>query len=165
MEALSVLLASGVCEKAPWFESGGVLGWKRCWFLECCWLEETTISESGMTSQHLTFLLTAYNLIRILTNDQIRKVPLRQTNAVLSNKLLLCYSLPLLYHVVFIFQFKLNTRICYTSFLQLLVMTPDILRNALRHRFLTLDIIKVLIFDECHNAKKNHAYAIIMKVY
>ncbi|KAF5762780.1 putative ribonuclease III [Helianthus annuus] len=48
---------------------------------------------------------------------------------------------------------------------QLLVMTPDILRNALRHRFLTLDIIKVLIFDECHNAKKNHAYAIIMKVY
>ncbi|KAJ0644742.1 putative ribonuclease III [Helianthus annuus] len=48
---------------------------------------------------------------------------------------------------------------------QLLVMTPDILRNALRHRFLTLDIIKVLIFDECHNAKKNHAYAIIMKEF
>ncbi|KAJ0480473.1 putative P-loop containing nucleoside triphosphate hydrolase [Helianthus annuus] len=44
-------------------------------------------------------------------------------------------------------------------------MTPDILRNALRHRFLTLDIIKVLIFDECHNAKKNHAYAIITKLY
>ncbi|KAI3783735.1 hypothetical protein L1987_42821 [Smallanthus sonchifolius] len=48
---------------------------------------------------------------------------------------------------------------------QLLVMTPDILRNALMHRFLTLDVIKVLIFDECHNAKKNHAYAIIMKEF
>ncbi|KAI3705990.1 hypothetical protein L1987_76242 [Smallanthus sonchifolius] len=48
---------------------------------------------------------------------------------------------------------------------QLLVMTPDILRNALSHRFLTLDVIKVLIFDECHNAKKNHAYAIIMKEF
>ncbi|KAD4584078.1 hypothetical protein E3N88_21679 [Mikania micrantha] len=48
---------------------------------------------------------------------------------------------------------------------QLMVMTPDILRNALSHSFLTLDVIKVLIFDECHNAKKNHAYAIIMKEY
>ncbi|KAK9075164.1 hypothetical protein SSX86_003484 [Deinandra increscens subsp. villosa] len=48
---------------------------------------------------------------------------------------------------------------------QLLVMTPDILRNALRHRFLTLDVIKVLIFDECHNARKNHSYAIIMKEF
>ncbi|XP_076928332.1 endoribonuclease Dicer homolog 2-like [Bidens hawaiensis] len=46
---------------------------------------------------------------------------------------------------------------------QLLVMTPDILKNALRHRFLTLNVIKVLIFDECHNARKNHAYAIIMR--
>ncbi|XP_024971435.1 endoribonuclease Dicer homolog 2-like [Cynara cardunculus var. scolymus] len=45
---------------------------------------------------------------------------------------------------------------------ELLVMTPAILLDALRHKFLSLDIIKVLIFDECHNAKKRHPYALIM---
>ncbi|MFS7996597.1 putative ribonuclease III [Helianthus anomalus] len=49
--------------------------------------------------------------------------------------------------------------------LQLMVMTPDILRNALRHRFLTLDIIKVLIIDGSHNAKKDHTYAIIINEF
>ncbi|KAL3650103.1 hypothetical protein CASFOL_006506 [Castilleja foliolosa] len=45
---------------------------------------------------------------------------------------------------------------------EVLVMTPQILLNALRHRFLRLEHIKVLIFDECHNARGKHAYACIM---
>lgn len=45
-----------------------------------------------------------------------------------------------------------------------MVMTPQILLNALSHSFLSLDDIKLLIFDECHHAKKKHAMALIMKV-
>ncbi|XP_052184122.1 endoribonuclease Dicer homolog 2-like isoform X2 [Diospyros lotus] len=45
---------------------------------------------------------------------------------------------------------------------EVLVMTPMILLNALRHRFLSLDMIKVLIFDECHNARGRHPYTCIM---
>ncbi|KAI3507009.1 hypothetical protein L1887_21714 [Cichorium endivia] len=48
---------------------------------------------------------------------------------------------------------------------QLLVMTPQILLNALSHSFLRMDTIKLLIFDECHHAKKKHAYALIMKEF
>ena len=43
-------------------------------------------------------------------------------------------------------------------------MTPAILLSALRHSFLSLNMIKVLIFDECHHARGNHAYACILKV-
>lgn len=43
-------------------------------------------------------------------------------------------------------------------------MTPMILLDALRHSFLKLEMIRVLIFDECHNAKGKHPYACIMKV-
>ncbi|XP_051121429.1 endoribonuclease Dicer homolog 2 isoform X2 [Andrographis paniculata] len=45
---------------------------------------------------------------------------------------------------------------------EVLVMTPQILLNALRHKFLGLEQIKVLIFDECHNARGKHPYACIM---
>ncbi|KAJ9546095.1 hypothetical protein OSB04_025802 [Centaurea solstitialis] len=45
---------------------------------------------------------------------------------------------------------------------ELWVMTPAILLDALRHKFVSLDLIKLLIFDECHNAKKRHPYALIM---
>lgn len=43
-------------------------------------------------------------------------------------------------------------------------MTPMILLDALRHSFLRLDMIKVLIFDECHNARGRYPYACIMMV-
>ncbi|XP_074292771.1 endoribonuclease Dicer homolog 2-like [Silene latifolia] len=46
---------------------------------------------------------------------------------------------------------------------EVLVMTPKILLDALSHTFIKLDMIKVLIFDECHNAKGKHPYACIMK--
>ncbi|XP_071920504.1 endoribonuclease Dicer homolog 2 isoform X4 [Coffea arabica] len=45
---------------------------------------------------------------------------------------------------------------------EVLVMTPAILLSALRHGFLKLNLIKVLIFDECHNARGKHPYACIM---
>ncbi|KAG2272796.1 hypothetical protein Bca52824_067351 [Brassica carinata] len=48
---------------------------------------------------------------------------------------------------------------------EVLVMTPAILLSALRHSLLTLNMIKVLIFDECHHARGNHAYACILKEF
>ncbi|ESQ49771.1 hypothetical protein EUTSA_v10019898mg [Eutrema salsugineum] len=48
---------------------------------------------------------------------------------------------------------------------EVLVMTPAILLVALRHSFLTLNMIKVLIVDECHHAKGKHPYACIMREF
>ncbi|KAL9315523.1 hypothetical protein ACSQ67_016524 [Phaseolus vulgaris] len=45
---------------------------------------------------------------------------------------------------------------------EVLVMTPVILLNCLRHSFLKLNMIKVLILDECHHARGKHPYACIM---
>ncbi|KAL6134902.1 hypothetical protein ACLB2K_067130 [Fragaria x ananassa] len=47
---------------------------------------------------------------------------------------------------------------------EVLVMTPTILLNNLRHSFFKLSMIKVLIMDECQHARGNHPYACIMKV-
>ncbi|KAK1400758.1 endoribonuclease Dicer-like [Heracleum sosnowskyi] len=45
---------------------------------------------------------------------------------------------------------------------EVLVMTPQILLNSLRHSFIKLETIRVLIFDECHHARGRHPYACIM---
>ncbi|XVE71087.1 hypothetical protein DITRI_Ditri10aG0122200 [Diplodiscus trichospermus] len=50
---------------------------------------------------------------------------------------------------------------------EVLVMTPQILLRCLYHCFIRMDLIALLIFDECHHAQvqSNHPYAEIMKVY
>lgn len=40
-----------------------------------------------------------------------------------------------------------------------IVCTAEILYRCLMHSFITIDQINLLIFDEAHHAKKNHAYA------
>ena len=47
---------------------------------------------------------------------------------------------------------------------QIVVMTPQILLDALRHAFLTMNVMSLLIFDECHRACGNHPYSQVMKV-
>ncbi|XP_057416862.1 dicer-like protein 4 isoform X3 [Lotus japonicus] len=50
---------------------------------------------------------------------------------------------------------------------EVLVMTPQILHRNLSHCFIKMEMIALLIFDECHHAqiKSNHPYAQIMKVF
>ncbi|GAB2289126.1 endoribonuclease Dicer [Dionaea muscipula] len=50
---------------------------------------------------------------------------------------------------------------------EILVMTPQMLLHRLRHCFIRMDMIALLIFDECHHgqADSNHPYVEIMKVY
>jgi len=47
-----------------------------------------------------------------------------------------------------------------------LVMTPQIMQNALLERDVTsLELFTLLIFDECHHTNKNHPYNGIMGYY
>ncbi|CAI0401304.1 unnamed protein product [Linum tenue] len=46
-----------------------------------------------------------------------------------------------------------------------LVMTPQILLDALRKAFLNMELIALMIIDECHRATGNHPYSKIMKIY
>ncbi|KAL0915263.1 hypothetical protein M5K25_015666 [Dendrobium thyrsiflorum] len=50
---------------------------------------------------------------------------------------------------------------------QVLVMTPQILLHNLRHCFIRMELIALLIFDECHHAQAHtrHPYAQIMKEF
>ncbi|RLN41300.1 Type III restriction enzyme, res subunit family protein, expressed [Panicum miliaceum] len=48
---------------------------------------------------------------------------------------------------------------------EIVVMTPQILLDALRHAFLTMNVMSLLIFDECHRACGNHPYSRIMKEF
>ena len=40
-----------------------------------------------------------------------------------------------------------------------IVCTADILYQCLRHSFIAIERINILIFDEAHHAKKKHVYA------
>ncbi|WJZ98263.1 hypothetical protein VitviT2T_016802 [Vitis vinifera] len=50
---------------------------------------------------------------------------------------------------------------------EVFVMTPQILLRGLYHCFIRMELIALLIFDECHHAQvqSNHPYAEIMKVF
>lgn len=48
---------------------------------------------------------------------------------------------------------------------QVIVCTADILLQCLSHNFITMRQINLLVFDEAHHAKKDHAYARIIKDY
>ncbi|CAM6115089.1 unnamed protein product [Calypogeia fissa] len=43
------------------------------------------------------------------------------------------------------------------------VMTPQLLFNNLYHCFFKMEMIELLVFDECHHADKKHPYANIMR--
>ncbi|KAI3514025.1 hypothetical protein L1887_12341 [Cichorium endivia] len=48
---------------------------------------------------------------------------------------------------------------------QIMVMTPQILLDALRNAFVNFEMICLLIIDECHHATGNHPYVSIMKEF
>lgn len=50
-------------------------------------------------------------------------------------------------------------------FLQVLVMTAQILLNILRHSIIRMEAINLLILDECHHAVKKHPYSLVMSEF
>lgn len=49
--------------------------------------------------------------------------------------------------------------------LQVLVMTAQILLNILRHSIVKMEAIHLLILDECHHAVKKHPYSLVMSEF
>ncbi|XP_029129783.1 uncharacterized protein LOC109811274 [Cajanus cajan] len=49
--------------------------------------------------------------------------------------------------------------------IKVLVMTPQVLLNALRKAFLRIEMISLIIIDECHRAIGNHPYTQIIKEF
>ncbi|KAK9768192.1 Dicer-like protein 1 [Basidiobolus ranarum] len=48
---------------------------------------------------------------------------------------------------------------------EVMVMTAQILLNIMRHGFISMKEINLLVFDECHHARKNHPYNLIMREF
>lgn len=48
---------------------------------------------------------------------------------------------------------------------QILVATCQIVLDIIRHGYVTLDQLNVLVFDECHNATKKHPMSQLMSLY
>eukprot|EP01018_Ginkgo_biloba_P017577 Gb_32044 [translate_table: standard] len=48
---------------------------------------------------------------------------------------------------------------------EVFVMTPQIFLDNLRHCFFKLESVKLMIFDECHHARKKNPYACIMNEF
>lgn len=46
---------------------------------------------------------------------------------------------------------------------EVLVSTADVINTALDHSYIDINKINLIIFDECHHGRKEHAYAKIMK--
>ncbi|KAL0920159.1 hypothetical protein M5K25_009276 [Dendrobium thyrsiflorum] len=57
---------------------------------------------------------------------------------------------------------NVNTWLEKLETFEVFVMTPQILLNNLRHTFVKLEQIKLLVFDECHHARGKDPYACIM---
>ncbi len=47
----------------------------------------------------------------------------------------------------------------------MIVITPDVFRNILDKAMVKLKDFNVLVFDEAHHARKNHAYKVLVDVH
>lgn len=55
--------------------------------------------------------------------------------------------------------------ICLFDMVDVIVMTAAILQHVLVHGFISMDRINLIVFDECHHARKNHPYNVIMREF